>query len=55
MEKTSNELICHCFGYTVRDIEEDMLANGRSTIFERIVAAKTIGGCQCAVKNPAGR
>ncbi|UJX40313.1 hypothetical protein K9F62_16650 [Desulfovibrio sp. JY] len=55
MEKTADTLICHCFGYTVRDIEEDVVASGRSTILERIVAAKKLGDCRCAVKNPSGR
>ena len=31
-----NELVCHCFGYTVRDIEQDLAAHGRSTLIERI-------------------
>jgi len=49
------EVICHCFNHTGGDIERDVLAHGRSTIIERILAAKKAGGCQCAGKNPKGR
>ena len=49
------ELICYCFTYTARDIEEDVLAHGRSTIMDRILAEKKAGACQCASKNPLGR
>jgi len=50
-----DELICYCFGHTRRDIEQDALQHGGSTILERIMAAKAMGDCQCAEKNPAGR
>lgn len=49
------QLICYCFGYTAEDIEKDVLANGESTIFTRIMNEKKEGSCQCAVKNPKGR
>ncbi len=49
-----NELVCHCFGYTVRDIEQDLAAHGRSTLIERIKATLKAGESQCAVKNPTG-
>ncbi|WP_300157412.1 hypothetical protein [Solidesulfovibrio sp.] len=48
-------MICHCFGYTARDIEADVLAHGRSLILERIIAAKSAGGCRCGETNPSGR
>ncbi|MDY0222025.1 MAG: hypothetical protein RBR67_12880 [Desulfobacterium sp.] len=50
-----NELICYCFGYSVNDIEVDVIKNGRSLILEKIVAEKLVGGCNCADKNPKGR
>ena len=53
--KTMGKLICYCFDYTDRDIELDLLHNGKSTIMEKILAEKQIGGCQCATKNPQGR
>lgn len=49
------ELICYCFNYTARDIEDDVRSHGRSTILERILAEKKAGACQCASKNPRGR
>jgi len=49
------ELVCYCFGYNRKDIEEDYAAHGRSLIMERIKAAKARQGCDCAAKNPKGR
>ena len=49
-----HEIICYCFNYTRADIERDLRENGRSTILERIAAAKRLGHCQCATKNPKG-
>lgn len=49
-----NELICYCFRYTRFDIENDVKQNGRSLILERIVAAKRLGACSCALLNPKG-
>jgi len=49
------DLICYCFKYTREDIEQDYLKNGRSLIFEKILAQKKMGACQCALKNPGGR
>jgi glutathione synthase/RimK-type ligase-like ATP-grasp enzyme len=50
-----NELVCHCFQYTKKQIAQDYIENGRSTILERIVVEKEIGGCDCAQRNPKGR
>jgi len=49
------EIICYCFGYSAKDIRNDILQNGRSLIMERIAAEKKAGGCNCAVTNPKGR
>jgi len=54
-EALMTDLICHCFNYTEKDIELDLRQNGKSTILEKIIAEKKLGGCQCAVKNPKGR
>jgi hypothetical protein len=48
------DLICYCFNHTRHDIEQDLLANGRSLILEKIAQAKKLGACQCALKNPKG-
>lgn len=50
-----NPVICHCFGYTLHDLQEDFSKNGKSLIAERILAEKRLGGCQCASKNPSGK
>ena len=50
------DLVCYCFEYSAEDIQEDVRENnGRSTILEKIVAAKRAGGCQCATTHPKGR
>jgi hypothetical protein len=48
------DLICYCFGYTRRDIEQDFIINNRSLILEKISAEKKARGCDCAAKNPKG-
>ena len=40
-----DNLICYCFGYARRDIEQDYRKNGRSLIMEKISAEKRLGGC----------
>jgi len=49
------DLICYCFNYTAADIRQDLRHNGKSTIMERIIAEKRLGGCQCATRSPKGR
>ena len=49
-----DDLVCYCFGYTKKDIEQDYRKSGRSTILERITAEKKAGRCDCAQKNPKG-
>lgn len=49
------DLICYCFEHTAEDVRQDFIRNGCSLIMEKIQAAKRLGGCQCAVKNPQGR
>lgn len=49
------DLVCYCFGHTRKQIEQDHMQNGRSTILAAILAQKKTGGCRCAEKNPAGR
>jgi len=49
------KLVCYCFEYTAEDIRQDIIRNGRSLVMKKIQAAKQLGGCQCAVKNPKGR
>ena len=49
------DLVCYCFEYTKKDIENDFNKNGRSLIYEKIVLEKKAGGCNCASKNPSGK
>ena len=48
-------LVCYCFNYTKKQIENDYEKNGRSTILEKIAFEKKAGGCDCAIKNPKKR
>jgi hypothetical protein len=50
-----DDLVCYCFKHTKMDIENDFIENGRSMIYERIVAEKKSGGCNCAEENPKGK
>lgn len=54
-DQQPDDLVCYCFGYTVGDIEQDLIRNGQSLILEKIAAEKRAGGCDCANKNPKGR
>ncbi len=48
------DLVCYCFGFSAEDIVRDVRENGRSTILEKIAAAKREGGCRCGELNPKG-
>lgn len=54
MRSPATETICYCFNHTRADIERDYLENGRSLILEKIIAAKRLAACRCAIKNPKG-
>jgi hypothetical protein len=54
-EFRDNELVCYCFQYTKRQIENDFINNDKSTILEKIAREKKNGRCDCATKNPKGR
>jgi hypothetical protein len=49
-----NDLVCYCFGYTKKDIQNDFYKNGRALIYEKIAFEKKEGRCNCASKNPKG-
>jgi len=46
-------LVCHCFGYTVGEIEDDARA-GTNVIPSAIAAEVRAGMCACEVMNPKG-
>lgn len=47
--------ICYCFGFTRRDIWDEIRATGRSTVRERIALEIEAGRCACDIKNPSGK
>jgi hypothetical protein len=49
-----NDLVCYCFGYRKKDIENDFYKNDRSLIYEKLAFEKKAGRCNCASKNPKG-
>jgi len=54
-EFSDDDLVCYCFEYTKKDIENDFDKNSRSLIYEKIVSEKRAGGCNCASNNPYGK
>lgn len=48
-----DRLVCHCFGYTVGEIEDDA-RDGRDLIPAAIAAEVKSGLCVCEVMNPKG-
>lgn len=54
-EKRDPIPVCYCFGFTRRDIWEEIRQTGNSSIAERIKAEVKAGNCACEVKNPSGK
>ncbi len=50
-----NDLVCYCFEYSKKDIEQDFRMHGYSRILDKIKLEKKNNGCHCEVKNPKGR
>jgi len=50
-----DDLVCYCFEYTKKDIENDFNENGKSLIYEKIALEKKADRCNCASKNPKGK
>jgi len=50
-----DDLVCYCFKYTKKDVENDFLKNKRSIIYEKIALEKKAGGCNCVTENPKGK
>ena len=47
--------VCYCFGFTRRDIWDEIRSTGKSTAAKRITAEVAAGRCACEVKNPSGK
>jgi Zinc binding domain len=54
-EESESIPVCYCFGFTRKDIEDEIAETGRSTVVHRITAEVTAGRCACEVKNPSGK
>jgi len=47
--------VCYCFGFTRRDLENEIAETGRSTVADQIRTEVNAGNCACEVKNPSGK
>lgn len=45
IEFNDDDLVCYCFEYTKKDIENDFNKNGKSLIHQKILYEKKTGGC----------
>lgn len=46
--------VCYCFGYTPRNIREEIIRTGSSGISKTVSAEVKAGHCACEVRNPKG-
>lgn len=53
--KSPDALVCYCFQHRRGDIEAELLADGHTSIPDRIAAEVNAGTCACEVRNPAGK
>ncbi len=53
--KDQEALVCYCFQHRRGDIEAELVANGETTIPDRITVEVKAGNCTCEVRNPAGK
>lgn len=53
--KSPDALVCYCFQHRRRDIEAELVAEGRTSIPDRITAEVKAGNCACEVRNPSGK
>ena len=47
-----NDILCYCFGFTRKDIADDLRQHGTSTLLKKITQAKISGKCRCADTHP---
>ncbi len=47
--------VCYCFGFTRKDIADEVARTGGSTVPRRITIEVKAGNCACEVKNPSGK
>jgi hypothetical protein len=46
---------CYCFGFTRKNIQDEIVKTRRSTIVEQITREVREGNCACEVKSPSGK
>lgn len=46
--------VCYCFGYTPRNLREEIVRTGSSGISKTVSAEVKAGHCACEVRNPKG-
>ncbi len=46
--------LCYCFGFTRKDIWNELTMTGKTTIPDRIKAEVQAGNCRCEETNPRG-
>ncbi len=54
-EKADPIPVCYCFGFTRKDIQDEIRHEGKSIIAEKIKAEVQAGRCACEIKNPSGK
>lgn len=47
--------ICYCFGFTRRDVWDEIRRTGNSSVAGRVAAEVEAGRCACEVRNPSGK
>lgn len=47
--------VCYCFGFTRKDIEDEIRTMGKSAIMERVSLEVGAVRCACEVENPSGK
>ena len=55
INQDQDEILCYCFGFTRRDIVDDLRRHGSSTLLKKITHAKLSGLCQCVDTHPEKR
>ncbi|MCX7872749.1 MAG: hypothetical protein N2487_05640 [Verrucomicrobiae bacterium] len=53
--KEPDRKVCYCFGYTVRQIQEDALRHGKSRLLEELKSKCKQGKPRCVETNPQGK
>jgi hypothetical protein len=54
-EKADPIPVCYCFGFTRKDIHDEIAEIGHSTVAELVTAEVRAGNCACEMKNPSGK